>query len=200
VSADSLSTICIACSIFRGELQTLQERGELVDLPVRYLPSMLHMDPAKLARRLGALLEEEHRSPRKVLLLYGDCCPDMHLHEALPEVARTEGINCPEILLGRERYRSLRKEGVFFLMPEWALRWKEIFQDELGLTAEVAHDFMGEMHTRLLYLDTGIMPVPETDLQRISEFTGLPWETMAVEPDHLKDALLSKLEELNDAD
>ncbi|MBS1251658.1 MAG: hypothetical protein MAG451_00691 [Anaerolineales bacterium] len=82
-------------------------------------------------------------------------------------------------------------------MPEWTVRWREIFRDDLGLTAEVARDFMDEMHTRLLYLDTGIMPVPEKHLQAVSAYTGLPWEVVTVESDHLLDAILSTLEELN---
>ncbi|MFQ5435841.1 MAG: DUF1638 domain-containing protein, partial [Anaerolineae bacterium] len=143
------------------------------------------------------LLQEERQQAQQVLVLYGDCHPDMHQQERLPGVARIEGLNCPEILLGQERYRALRKEGVFFLMPEWTVRWREIFQDELGLSREVARDFMGEMHTRLLYLDTGIMPLPQKHLRAVSDYTGLPWEVMAVAPDQLLDGILNKLKELN---
>lgn len=191
------STICISCSIFRSELQTLQKRGDL-DIPVRFLPSMLHLDPQKLERRLSDLLEETRKSARQVLLLYGDCHPAMHDQEILPGVARIKGLNCPEILLGKDDYRNLLKEGVFFLMPEWTVRWREIFEDELGLIGDVARDLMGEMHTRLLYLDTGIMPIPEKHLRAISEYTGLSWDVIAVGGDHFLEAILSTLEEFRD--
>ena len=40
--------VCVACGVFEAELRSLQERGEL-PYPVRFLDSMLHMKPEKLA-------------------------------------------------------------------------------------------------------------------------------------------------------
>jgi len=170
---------CIACSIFRREIEALQTTTAL-DLRFRYLNSMLHMLPEQLETRLRQVIEEEKNQGRQVVLSFGDCCPQMLELQADAGTARTEGINCCEILLGRERYRSLRKEGVFFFLPEWARRWQEIFQKELGLTAANAQSLMGEMHTRLIYLDTGLVPIPEQEMQAASAFTGLPWEVLPV--------------------
>ena len=50
--------ICVACSVFRDELEALRKRGEL-DLPVRYLDSMLHMRPKRLETQLTAAVGEE---------------------------------------------------------------------------------------------------------------------------------------------
>ena len=146
--------VCIACSIFRMEIRRLQEEARL-ELPVRFLGSMLHMVPEQLETQLHALVEEERAQGREVVLAFGDCCPDMTGLASAEGMARTQGCNCPEIILGREAYRSLRRQGVFFLLPEWTLTWRKVFQGTLGLTGETARDFMGEMHTRLLYLDTG---------------------------------------------
>jgi hypothetical protein len=97
-----------------------------------------------------------------------------------PGVRRTEGINCCEIILGRDTYRQLRREGAFFLMPEWALSWRKIFVSQLGLLGPRAKSFMQEMHTKLIYLDTGILPVPQAELAEASEFLGLPVEILPV--------------------
>ncbi len=178
--------LCISCSIFRKEIEALQASGQL-DLPVEFLNSMLHMVPAKLETRLQEALGSAHaRQPDgKVVLAYGDCCGHMDTFESEPGTARTEGINCCEILLGREAYRKLRKEGAFFLMPEWALAWKQIFVGQLGLLGPCARTFMQEMHSRMIYLDTGLVPIPQAALQEASEFLGLPVEILPVSLDPL---------------
>lgn len=182
--------LCIACSIFRKEIEALHASGRL-DLPVEFLNSMLHMVPSKLETSLqsalGAARTED--SARTVVLAYGDCCGHMDTFETEPGTARTEGINCCEIILGRETYRRLRKEGAFFLMPEWALSWKKVFVGQLGLLGSTAKTFMQEMHSRLIYLDTGLIPIPHADLQEASEFLGLPVEIMSVSLDPLLSSL-----------
>jgi len=178
--------LCIACSIFRKEIEALHASGRL-DLPVEFLNSMLHMVPARLEARLGTALElaRHQDSDREVVLAYGDCCGHMDTFESAPGTARTTGINCCEILLGSETYKRLRKEGAFFLMPEWALSWKQVFVGQLGLLGPGARTFMQEMHTRLIYLDTGLIPVPQEALAEASEFLGLPVEILPVSLDPL---------------
>ncbi len=106
--------------------------------------------------------------------------------ERMPGVARTAGVNCCELLLGREIYTSLIREGVFFLLPEWTRRWKEVFTRDLGLSQKNARDFMQEMHRRFVYLDTGIVPIPREEICEISHYCGLPYELMPVSCDHLQ--------------
>ncbi len=178
--------LCISCSIFRKEIEALQASGRL-DLPVEYLTSMLHMIPAKLEERLQETLGALRAGDRdqEVVMAYGDCCGHMDTFESEPGTARTEGINCCEIILGHDAYRKLRREGAFFFMPEWALSWKKIFVSQLGLLGPCAKTFMQEMHTKLVYLDTGILPVPHAELQEASEFMGLPVEILPVSLDPL---------------
>jgi hypothetical protein len=109
----------------------------------------------------------------------------MDTFESGSGTARTQGINCCEIILGSETYKRLRKEGAFFLMPEWALSWKRVFMDQLGLLGPCAKNFMQEMHTRMIYLDTGLIGVPHEVLAEASEFLGLPVEILPVSLDPL---------------
>jgi len=178
--------LCLSCSIFKKEIEALQASGQL-KLPVAFLNSMLHMVPAKLERRLQEALGAARAQDQNqaVVIAYGDCCGHMEGFESEPGTSRTEGINCCEIILGRETYRKLRREGAFFLMPEWALFWKRIFEGQLGLLGPCAKTFMQEMHTRLIYLDTGILPVPHAELAEASEFMGLPVEILPVSLDPL---------------
>ena len=181
---ESAPVVCIACSIFKKEIQHLLQEHEW-DVPCRFLGSMLHIVPKRLEEELKNTLAEVQQEGNRVVLAYGDCCPRMENMEAQQEASRTKGINCCEILLGRDDYRRMRKEGVFFLIPEWTLNWKQIFKHELGLEGINAVTFMQEMHTRFVYLDTGLVPIPTLQLEEISAFAGLPVEVLPTSLDHL---------------
>jgi hypothetical protein len=178
--------LCISCSIFKKEIEILQASRQW-DMPVEFLSSMLHMAPDKLDVRLRETLDAARiQDPdQKVLMAYGDCCSHMETFRSEPGTSRTEGLNCCEIILGRDAYRKLRREGAFFLMPEWALHWKKVFISQLGLLGPCAKAFMQDMHTRLIYLDTGIQPVPWVDLNEASDYLGLPVEVLPVSLDFL---------------
>jgi len=198
-TATNPPVVGIACSILKKELECLCKKGELA-LPIRPLPSMLHMRPKILECQLLPSIEKQLNKGRKIVLIYGDCCPGMREMEANPNIGRTKGSNCCEIILGSEIYRKMISEGVFFFMPEWTLRWKEVFREELGLTGEMAKSFMNDMHTKLVYLDTGIIPPPLTELKDVSKYAGLPWETMTVSLDNLRESVLEVMHRLKAAD
>jgi hypothetical protein len=178
----------IACSIFRREIECLQARGELL-LPFHYLDSMLHMVPEKLCPLLNTQIDRTLGRDGRIVLLYGECHLTMHDQERQKGVCRVKGVNCCEILLGRETYRSYLKKGAFFLMPEWVERWETVFRKELGLSETTAKSLMGSMHTHLLYLDTQVQPVPEALLAEISRFTGLGWSCLSVSLNRLRDGV-----------
>lgn len=194
---DRDDTTIISCGIFSKELERLKA-GPLRGLKILLLDSMLHMQPAHLDDVVGEVLD--NHPGRRTLLVYGDCGPNLVRRSSAPGVRRVEGMNCCEILLGEERYRALRKEGVFFLMPEWTLRWEEVFKNQLGLTdAATARDFMHEMHSRLIYLDTGLVTIPEKHLTAIADHFTMPVEIKRVGLDHLLKAIVDGMECLRDA-
>lgn len=166
--------VIISCSIFRYELEHLQQAGKL-DIPVVYLNSMLHMQPKELQILLDAKIDEYRNF--KIILLYGDCHARMVDYEKNPNIVRSTGINCCEIMLGSAKYRKIRKEGAFILLPEWADRWKEAFVDYMGFkTSKAIKPFMNEMHKKLVYVDTGFQEKNKALLDEISDFLGLPLE------------------------
>jgi len=166
--------VIIACSIFRYELEHMQETGKL-NLPVVYLNSMLHMYPKELQVLLDAKLKEYENF--KIILLYGDCHAGMVDYEKKANIRRTPGINLCEIILGNEDYRKKRKKGAFILLPEWAERWKEAFVDYMGFkTSEAIKPFMSEMHKKISYIDTGFHKKDQRLMHEISDFIGLPLE------------------------
>lgn len=172
------------CSVLKEEVESLKA-ASWPGWSVRYFSSMLHMRPVELAKKLTTALDAENQQV-PLVIIYGDCCMMMEQFERKPGIARTRGVNCCELILGRELYKSLISDGAFFLLPEWIVRWEEIFTRELGLSAENATDLMHDMHTRLVYLDTGVIPVPLEEIIRCSSYCGLPFEILTVSCDHLK--------------
>ena len=190
--------VCIACSVFKPELTALHERGR-IDFPIRYLDSCLHMSPVELYERMNALVENERSHNHRVLLIYGDCHPYMADLAASSDVVRVRGLNCGEILLGRGKYKPLLKENVFCLFPEWTLRWRDILTMLFDLNEEFTIEIMQDEHSKLVYLDTGVRPVPQEELKACSEYFGLPYEVFSVSLDHLLGVIQDAIRELKNS-
>jgi len=169
----------IACGIFREEIEHLIRLGT-VSASFTFVDSDLHMYPQELERVLGELIEPG------CFLCYGQCHARMKEQQDCGIITRVSGLNCCEILLGRADYRRLRAGGAFFLLPEWTMKWEHVFKELLGFTnPALAAQFMNEMHTKLIYLDTGVTPVPHDGLRDIAEYCSLPVEILAVDLSHL---------------
>jgi hypothetical protein len=182
------TTTWLSCGVLRGELEELHRRGELGG-SLQFLDSMLHMHPRKLETMLETTLKQSVSKGERLVLVYGDCCCLMLDLVQQYQVGRVHAINCAQMLLGRVRYHELMHAQSFILLPEWAQRWQEIMQSELGLSPTVARDLMRENRKELVYLDTGLVPVPRAELEGCSAYSGLPWRVEAVTLDHLLDLL-----------
>jgi hypothetical protein len=196
LGADINNIIGISCSIFRKEIEKLIEEKRL-SIPFVFLDSMLHMNPEKLQMELNQRINEEELKDKKIAIIYGECHPYFDKYYYNEKIEKIEGMNCVEIILGKVRYRALRKEGVFFLLNEWVWRWEDVFKIELGLNNENAKNLMEEMHSKLLDLDTGVSPVPYDILNQISDFTGLKYEMFDVTLDNLCNSINKIIERFN---
>jgi hypothetical protein len=181
-------TVLVTCGVLEEEVRSLAD-AHWPSCKLISLESMLHMRPDKLETALEAVLGEELKQGHGAVLIYGDCCARMAALEKLPGVARTAGVNCCELLLGHSEYYRLLREGAFFLLPEWARRWREVFSSQLGLGQSTAVALMQEMHRKMIYLDTGLTPVPEKELRDCNEYIGLPFEVRHVPLENLKMAI-----------
>jgi len=182
------SIVAICCAVFKAEVEALRQQN-WPDLMIHYQSSMLHMKPEKLVIRLDRVVEQETLQGNKIILIYGDCCTGMADLSNRPGVVRTRGNNCCDLLLGSAEYKRISHDGAFFLFPEWASRWRHIFKVELGLNQTNAADLMSDMHRKLVFLDTGVVPVPVADLQECSNYCELPLEVMPVSLDPLRAAI-----------
>lgn len=186
--------LAITCGIFQAEMTALAPR--FPRLRFEYLDSMLHMRPDLLQNRIDELLGGQPWG--KVLFIYGDCTPRIVELSRRPGLSKTAGINCCEIMLGREAYRRLRKEGAFFFLPEWTLRWRQVFERELGFGGgRGAGEMLREVHSQLIYLDTGVMPVPQEILQDIGRELAMPMSVLPTGLGQLEYAVAAAQEKLH---
>jgi hypothetical protein len=174
VTAPRLQPRLVACSVFAREVEALR-RAAFPGCELETVSSRLHVHPAKLAARLERAVAGASRR-RPVVLVYGDCCPEMDALERRPCVARTRGLNCADLVLGREAYRRLAQEGAFFVFSDWAKRWPETITKDLGVPPVAAAAIVREVHSKLVYVDTGVARRPVAALDACSRFCGLPWE------------------------
>lgn len=184
------STVWLSCGVLRAELQALHDQGRIRG-QLMFLDSMLHMDPPRLEQILHTLLGKQAATPHCLVLVYGDCCSRMLDLTRQFHAGRVNAINCAQLLLGRVRYRRLMQQQAFMVLPEWAVRWKEIMHHELGLTEQVAQDLMGEHRGMLVYLDTGLIPVPAEELEAFAHYCGLPWHSESITLDTMLEMLLT---------
>lgn len=175
----------VCCGVLRREIEKLHQQGD-INGSVSFLDSMLHMEPDRLEFILGEIVE---KLDSETVVVYGDCSPNMHKFSKKEHVCRVGAMNCAQLLLGKAKYRQLMKEQAFILLPEWVIRWREIFAVELGLNKEVATSLMQENRKILVYLDTGLIPVPEKDLQECSEYVGLPYRIEKITLENLLEGL-----------
>ena len=187
--------VIIACSIFRYELEHMVKEGK-INIPIVYLSSMLHMHPKQLQILLDAKIEEYKNF--RIILMYGDCHARMVDYEENTNIVRTPGINCCEILLGKEKYRKIRNDGAFILLPEWSGRWKEVFIDYMGFkTSKSIKPFMAEMHKKIVYVDTGLVEKNNPLLNEISDFLGLTLEIYPSTTNELESVITRLIEQTN---
>lgn len=184
----------IACSIIKKEIEALQQCGE-ISIPFQYVDSRYHMRPAKLQDMLSAAICDTLETADRVVIVYGDCCPDMHIIAKDERVHRVNYRNCITLLLGDEEYRQQMRAGAFLVQAEWLKQWQTIFLEDLGLQdSATAKEMMRDMNKKLVYLDTGLEPIPMTDLEAFAAYVGLPWEILPVTLDKLKRAIQNELE------
>lgn len=175
----------IACSIFKKEIEFLVQCNKLPDT-FNFIDSELHMKPQELSKVLSQFVDPN------CLLCYGDCHSKINDHEN-----RIEGLNCIEVFLSKDRYRILRKQGAFFLLPEWTYKWERIFKELLGFNEQkLAAQFMNEMHTKFIYINTGVIEIPISILNDISLYFSLPVEVIDIDLIYLEDAIKNGLKRI----
>lgn len=188
----------VACSALGEEIRHLSEQ-HWPELRCLCVDSALHMRPNHLGIRALELARQERSQGRAVVLAYGDCFPWRKDRDMDPQLVRVRQENCFSMLLGSERYRKELSRGTYFVLREWIVRWKEIFERDMGLDRDMAHEIFGDSHRSILYLDTGLAPAPLDLIGECADFCGLPLEVLRVDLNQLRESIDEALHRLPNA-
>ncbi len=185
----------VACSILKREIEYMRSTG-IFSFEVEYIDSSLHMSPMSLSDKMKETVDRLLSSGARVLLIYGDCHPFMIDITAQAPVVRTKACSCVELLLGKTEYKKLMKEDAFVLLPEWVVRRRQILMNIPGYKKTDSQNLTKGFHKKLVFLDTGIYPVSQEDIQECSDIFGLSCETKTISLDVFRDTIYRALNEL----
>ncbi|MBF0407913.1 MAG: DUF1638 domain-containing protein [Candidatus Riflebacteria bacterium] len=185
----------ITCSILQRETEKILKDDECFSgIGLSAIDSMLHLHPEKLHQEMKKYISE--LSGKNIVLVYGDCHPFIKDIEKNFRCRKLKGHNCVELILGEEPYKNYMKNEPLFLLPEWLPRWREIFQNEFGFkSTSCARAFMHDFRKILLYIDTGLIPIPKTDIHDISVFLETPVQIISAPLISLKQNIINALKE-----
>lgn len=176
----------LGCGILQREVRFLIDKNHW-PLDTDFLDSSLHVDFEALQAALQGGLKRN--ADRDVVVFYGECHPHMERMLEQAHTFRTEGQNCVEMLLGRERFMEELSNGAFFLMEDWARRWDEAIAKTFGSRPAVVREIFQLSNKYLLCLRTPCSGDFSAEAQQVGEKVGLPLRWMDVPLDHLEAVL-----------
>jgi len=183
--------LLVGCGIFRREVEFLIRKNRWT-LRTEFLDSSLHIDLRALQQQLTGALDR-HREERPIVF-YGCCHPLMERFLAKASCLRTEGQNCVEMLLGRERFMAELEHGAFFLLEDWAHRWHQIMGQTFSGNWPVAREIFQQCHRYLLAIRTPLSEDFRSAAEQAAASVELPlrWTDSGLE--HLERVLQNAVE------
>lgn len=183
--------LLLGCEILRHEVEFLIGKNGWA-LDTDWLDSSLHVNFERLAHELQTGILRNRG--RDVVVFYGCCHPRMEKILETAHTFRTEGQNCVEMLLGREKFMRELTDGAFFLLEDWALRWDEAIGKTFGKNPDVVREIFQLSNKSLLCLRTPCSGDFEQAANEVGEKVGLPVRWMDVGLEHLEEVLRQAIE------
>lgn len=142
---------------------------------VTYLPSNLHLRPQGLKERLQEEIRSAREKGERVVVLYGECFPDMEEFCRQEGVVKVPGSYCYEMLLGTERFRELIEEiaGTYFAERDLILNFQEYCVKPLELHDEEMRRYCFNNYSRLLFVQQPEDHDMGPRASEVAEFLGL---------------------------
>jgi hypothetical protein len=189
--------VLLGCGILQREVEYLIRKNGW-ELDTDWLDSSLHVNFEKLAHELQTGILRNKK--RDVVVFYGCCHPRMEKILETAHTFRTEGQNCVEMLLGRERFMEELSNGAFFLLEDWALRWDEAIGKTFGDKPEVVREIFQLTNKSILCLRTPCSGDFELAANEVGNKVGLPVRWLDVGLENLEATLRQAVERKSAAD
>ncbi len=105
------------------------------------------------------------------------------------QTRRTEGQNCVEMLLGRDKFMEELAQGAFFLLEDWAIHWDSVVLKTFGDHPQVVREIFQQTHKYLLCIYTPCSHDFSQQANAIAEKVGLPVKSIHISLDGLEKTL-----------
>ncbi len=183
--------LLLGCGILQQEVRFLIKKNHW-PLDTDFLDSSLHVNFENLAQQLqSGFLRNKGRD---IAVFYGCCHPRMEKMLEDAHSFRTDGQNCVEMLLGREKFMEELSNGAFFLLEDWALCWDKAMGNTFGSNPDVVREIFQLSSKFLLCLRTPCSGDFQKAADEAGEKVGLPVRWMDVGLDHLEGVLRQVVE------
>jgi hypothetical protein len=180
---ENTKPILIGCGILKVEVEFLIAKNHW-SIDTHFLDSSLHINFKALQTQLCCALDcHQHRNR---MVFYGACHPLMEQILDNYQTIRTEGQNCVEMLLGRERFMDELAQGAFFLLEDWALHWDSVILATFGNYPKVIKEIFQQEHKYILCLNTPCSHDFSAEAKAAAEMVGLPVKSLDVSLDFLE--------------
>lgn len=164
-----------------------------IDAEVRFLSERLHMDYSLLDRGLtGALKKYQKRSPRGVIVVYGDVCLGFN-GEMKALMAKFDALNCIDCLLGgKGKLLEMDPDHKYLFLNSAFIRFDEKVRAQLGERTPEKYSMLDG----IVLLDAmGDLDDYRSKIDEIADQTGLPiLERKDIGLEDLKNILLEALD------
>lgn len=178
--------LLLGCGILQQEVRYLIEKNAWA-LDTDFLDSSLHVDFAALESALQTGLVRN--TGRDIAVFYGSCHPRMEQMLDAAHTFRTQGQNCVEMLLGRDRFMNELSHSAFFLLEDWALHWDMAINKTFGNKPDVIREIFQLTNQYILCVRTPCSGHFEQAAAEISAKLGLPLRWLDVGLEHLETVL-----------
>ena len=176
----------ITCPIFVKELAAVLP--EIAAEPtVQLMDYRVHTSAQTMEKELARFIETARTEEAAISLLVGQECqalqPLSHIADNCGGVL-PEGLNCIEIILGREKARELQDNRTTIMTPAWI----QMIKDSIAAgywTVEDARINLGR-YDRIILLDSGLEPLDDEMIMEFYELSQVPIEILPVTLDHFK--------------
>lgn len=176
----------ITCPIFARELAAVLPEDAATPT-VQLMDYRVHFDPEVMAREAARGVRAAGDEGAGVSFLVGRECESL---QPLSNIAEgcggrlTEGLNCIELFLGREKARKLQENRATVMTPAWM----EMISKSIGdghWTVEDARINLGH-YDRIILLDFGLEPLSDEMILEFFELSQVPIEILPVTLDHFR--------------
>ena len=180
----------VSCGIFKEELEYLI-REKRLEGNILFLDAALHVNFDKLKAKLNEALKANLRAGEELKVIYGYCHPDIDSILEPFGAKRIAAGNCLEAIVGADEIRKIDSDAkTFFLTSGWVNNWERMFalgKEDLDL--DFTKLFVN--YKRIVVFDSGVVPIDETKVDKLSLYAHLPVERRKIDLEHLLQVLLS---------